>query len=163
MSKFQSPLNQKAEPKTEWTGDLVPRNAYWEVIVHATRRQMDTHCRAEAPKRNTTNTVRRARNAANKRFRREIQEALSSDSSADEIPQQDEEPVPWGDEGHFAYDARGENVLLAALSNAQTKYEDKVFEKTVKEYEVISHDEYASGLGYVADIDDFEVIDHHSV
>lgn len=115
----------------------------------------------EAPKRNPANTVRRARNAANKGFRREVKEAISSDSSADEIPRQQDENI-WADEGYFAYDAGGENVLLAALSNAQTKYEDKVFEKTVQEYELISHDEYNAGLGYVADIDDFEVIDHHS-
>jgi hypothetical protein len=118
---------------------------------------------SEAPKRNATNTVRRARNAANKGFRREIKEALTSDSSADETPQQHEDAVPWGDEGHLEYDASGETVLIAALSKAQTKYEDKVFEKTVKEYELISHDEYLGGLGYAADMDDFEVIDHHSV
>jgi hypothetical protein len=117
-----------------------------------------------APKRTTANTVRRARNDANKGFRREVKEAISSDSSADEttIQHEDTVPVALGDEGYFAYDAGGENVLLAALSNAETKYENKVVENIVKEYELISHDEYATGLGYAADIDDFEVIDHHS-
>ncbi|QKX60237.1 uncharacterized protein TRUGW13939_07380 [Talaromyces rugulosus] len=166
MSHRHAPLNAKAEPKTKWTGDLVPHNDNRSLTVPVTRRQMDMYSRETAPKRTTANTVRRARKDANKGFRLEVREAISSDSSADETTIQHEDTVPvvaLGDEGYFAYDAGGENVLLAALSNAETKYENKVVENIVKEYELISHDEYAAGLGYAADIDDFEVIDHHSV
>lgn len=122
-----------------------------------------TDSRRSAPKRTSANTIRRSRNDANKGFQREVKEAISSDSSADETGSttQHEDTVPLGDEGYFAYDAGGENVLIAALSNAETKYENKVVENIVKEYELISRDEYAGGLGYAADIDDFEVIDHH--
>lgn len=45
MSRLQSPLNAKAEPKTEWTGDLLRRNDNFSFNVPVTRRQAATQSR----------------------------------------------------------------------------------------------------------------------
>ncbi|KAH8689955.1 hypothetical protein BGW36DRAFT_364691 [Talaromyces proteolyticus] len=118
-----------------------------------------------ALRRTNEGGIKRARHAAQAGFHHDVKEALTSDSSADEGAHHESvAPGLFLGDGLAAYAASGENVLSAAISTAEVKYENKVTEKLVQEYELVSKDdEVATGCGYVADIDDFEVIDHNSV
>jgi hypothetical protein len=116
-------------------------------------------------KRYNESTFRSTRNANHTHFRNDVKEALSSDSSSDETTVAHESAAP----DTFlilddipAYAISGNTVLATAVSKAEVKYENKVTEKLAKEYEFVSReDDHATG--YVADVDDFEIIDHDSV
>ncbi|KAK2759964.1 hypothetical protein FQN54_002700 [Arachnomyces sp. PD_36] len=90
-----------------------------------------------------------------------IQDHLYSDSSADEAVN---EPNAAGDEGVFySFDApsgpaAGEHLLSEAINKAVERFEVQETKKIEKEYEIIPlEEEHADG--YVADDDDFEIVD----
>ena len=106
---------------------------------------------------------------ARKVFRNEVLETGvgSSDSSAGEEEVRDAAAAPVPDaEVMYSYDAkagpgRGTDILSHAVTKAVQRYENKVTEKLVKEYEFVDSDKDLGG-GYAADADedDFEMIDH---
>jgi len=107
---------------------------------------------------------------ARKVFHNEVLETgvASSDSSAGEEETRDAAPVPDADV-MYSYDAaagpgKGTDILSHAVSKAVQRYESKVTEKLVKEYEFVDNDKDLGG-GYIADADedDFEMIDHASL
>ncbi|KAL3481460.1 hypothetical protein BJX99DRAFT_165260 [Aspergillus californicus] len=57
------------------------------------------------------------------------------------------------------YEVSGEAVFADAIDKAVEKFEVKETEKLVKEYEFISRESEIS-IGYLADEDDFEFVDH---
>lgn len=100
-------------------------------------------------------------------FRNDVREALdeaTSESSGVEdhevlavaatIPEvyQAEGPVDL-------YEVSGETLFNAVVDKAVEKFEIKETEKLVKEYEVITRDHELS-IGYLADEDEFELVDH---
>lgn len=94
-----------------------------------------------------------------------MKEALTSDSSSDETVVHESYAPEGGviaDEAISAYTFAGNTVLFSAISKAEVKYENKVTEKLAKEYEFVSNEDDSS-IGYVADVDDFEIIDHVAV
>ncbi|KAL4864345.1 hypothetical protein BDV12DRAFT_14891 [Aspergillus spectabilis] len=101
-------------------------------------------------------------------FRTDVQEALditTSDSSgADdhgdpviaatvpEVLQEQDDPVGL-------YEVSGETLFNDVIDKAVEKFEVKETEKLVKEYEFITRESEIS-IGYLADEDDFELVDH---
>lgn len=57
------------------------------------------------------------------------------------------------------YEVSGETLFNAVVDKAVEKFEIKETEKLVKEYEVITRDHELS-IGYLADEDEFELVDH---
>ncbi|KAL1983281.1 hypothetical protein VTN96DRAFT_303 [Rasamsonia emersonii] len=130
-----------------------------------------THYKAwqRACKRLEEPNINEAARSARFSLRCDVKEALSSgtsDSSADEavhestatdavMEMEDDDPLN-------SYDASGNSIFSAAVSRAVEKYETKVTEKLVKEYEFVSKDD-GPGNGYVADVDDFELVDHAEI
>lgn len=105
---------------------------------------------------------------ARKVFRNEVLDTgtSSSDSSAGEEDAKDASAAPVPDaEVMYSYDAthgpgRGTDVLSNAITQAVQRYETKVTEKLVKEYDFIDAGKDV-GDGYAADADedDFEMVD----
>lgn len=95
-----------------------------------------------------------------------MKEALNSDSSSDEVTHESHAADIQGavapDDALSVYAISGNTVLSSAVSTAEIKYETKVTEKLAKEYEFVSKEDEAA-VGYVADVDDFEVIEHVAV
>jgi hypothetical protein len=91
-----------------------------------------------------------------------VKEALSSDSSSDEAVHEVLSADGILADDPFVYAISGNTILSNAISTAETKYENKVTEKLAKEYEFISKED-EHGIGYVADVDDFEIIEHDAV
>ena len=94
----------------------------------------------------------------------------SSDSSAGEEDGRIACAAPVPDsEIMYSYDAthgpgRGTDVLSHAVTKAVQRYENKVTEKLVKEYEFVDNGkEFADDYAADADEDDFEMIDHASL
>ncbi|EEA19877.1 hypothetical protein TMatcc_010020 [Talaromyces marneffei ATCC 18224] len=115
-------------------------------------------------KRYNESNRRLARHANYTYFRNDVKEALGSDSSSDETTAAHESAAPDSLpvlDDMPAYTVSGNTVLATAVSKAEIKYENKVTEKLVKEYEFVSRED--DTFGYVADVDDFEIIDHDSV
>ena len=109
---------------------------------------------------------------ARKAFRSEVLDTAigSSDSSAGEEDAGDASAAPVPDvEIMYSYDAthgpgKGTDVLSHAVIKAVQRYETKVTEKLVKEYEFVDNGrEFADGYFADADEDDFEMIDHTSL
>jgi len=108
---------------------------------------------------------------ARKVFRNEVLDTgvASSDSSAGEEEIRDAAAAPIPDaEIMYSYDAasgpgEGTDILSHAITKAVQRYENKVTEKLVKEYEFVDNGKEL-GDGYTADADDddFEMIDHAS-
>lgn len=102
-------------------------------------------------------------------FRHEVIDELGSgpsDSSAEEDIKE-ASAAPQLDI-MYSYDAahgpgRGSQILGMALARAVEKFETKETEKLVKEYEFVGKENDAIGDGYVADDDDFEIIDRASL
>ncbi|EED14300.1 conserved hypothetical protein [Talaromyces stipitatus ATCC 10500] len=117
-------------------------------------------------RRYNESTIRSARNANDTYFQHDVKEALTSDSSSDETTILHESAAPDNmaivDDDISAYAISGNNILAIAVSKAEVKYENKVTEKLAKEYEFVSReDDHVTG--YIADVDDFEIIDHETV
>ncbi|KAL2832550.1 hypothetical protein BDW59DRAFT_106000 [Aspergillus cavernicola] len=106
--------------------------------------------------------------AAKVDFRNDVREALdlgTSDSSGVEdhgypaiaanipgnVQQQDVVTHP--------YEVSGQTVFNSVVDQAVEKFETKETEKLVKEYEFITRESEIS-IGYLADEDDFELVDH---
>jgi len=93
-----------------------------------------------------------------------------SDSSAEEEEWKEASTAPASDADiMYSYDAatgpgRGSDILSTAVSRAVDRYETKVTDKLVKEYEFVDCSK-DNGDGYAADADedDFEVIDHNTL
>lgn len=111
--------------------------------------------------------INEAARAARLNLRCDVKEALNSgtsDSSANEVVVHESiarevvAEMP-GDDPLNSYDASGNSILSAAVSRAVEQYETRETEKLVTEYEFVSKDD-GPGNGYVADVDDFELIDH---
>jgi hypothetical protein len=106
---------------------------------------------------------------ARKIFRNEVLDTgiSSSDSSAGEEDSREASAAPVPDaEIMYSYDAthgpgRGTDVLSHAVTKAVQRYENKVTEKLVKEYDFVDAGKDV-GDGYAADADedDFEMIHH---
>ncbi|KAL1962450.1 hypothetical protein VTN77DRAFT_9651 [Rasamsonia byssochlamydoides] len=107
--------------------------------------------------------INEAARAARISLRCDVKEALSetSDSSADEAVHESEaaDDMTEEDDSLISYDMSGNNIFSAAVSRAVEKYETKVTENLVKEYEFVSKDD-GDCNGYVADVDDFELVNH---
>jgi hypothetical protein len=109
---------------------------------------------------------------ARKVFRNEVLDTGigSSDSSAGEEDAREASAAPVPDaEIMYSYDAthgpgRGTDVLSHAVTKAVQRYENKVTEKLVKEYDFVDAGKDV-GDGYAADADedDFEMIHHASL
>ncbi|CAK41957.1 hypothetical protein CBS63078_7766 [Aspergillus niger] len=98
-------------------------------------------------------------------LRADVREALdsgTSDSSSDDIddPAAAEKIIDdaEGKDTLPDYDVAGHTILSDAVSKAVEKFETKETERIVKEYEMISY-EGENALGYMADDDDFELVD----
>lgn len=115
-------------------------------------------------KRYNESALRSARHANYTDFRHDVKEALGSDSSSDETIVAHESAAPDASavDDIPAYAISGNTILASAVSKAEVKYENKVTEKLAKEYEFVSHED-DNATGYVADVDDFEIIDHNNV
>ncbi|KAL4940172.1 hypothetical protein BDV06DRAFT_24722 [Aspergillus oleicola] len=99
-------------------------------------------------------------------FRNDVQEALgegTSDSSAGEganVAVVTTVPEVYREDGPASlYEATGETVFNDMIDKAVEKFETKETEKIVKEYEFITRESEVS-IGYLADEDDFEFVDH---
>jgi len=106
---------------------------------------------------------------ARKVFRNELSDTGigSSDSSGSEEECREAVAAAAADpEVMYSYDAthgpgKGTDILSHAVTKAVQRYETKVTEKLVKEYEFVdSGREFADGYNADADEDDFEMIDH---
>ncbi|KAL4949532.1 hypothetical protein BDW69DRAFT_72892 [Aspergillus filifer] len=99
-------------------------------------------------------------------FRKDVQEALgegTSDSSASEstdVAVATTVPEVYREDGPVnLYESTGETVFNDVIDKAVEKFETKETEKIVKEYEFITRESEVS-IGYLADEDDFEFVDH---
>ncbi|OJJ50692.1 hypothetical protein ASPZODRAFT_126614 [Penicilliopsis zonata CBS 506.65] len=103
-------------------------------------------------------------NTARIALSREVEEALSSDSSSDETVTEPNSirPVfqdPQEEDLIHPYETSGQTILSAAVNKAVERFETKETERLVKEYEFVSCESEAQiGGGYLAD-DDFEFVD----
>ncbi|KAI9375530.1 hypothetical protein BJX61DRAFT_117244 [Aspergillus egyptiacus] len=104
--------------------------------------------------------------AAKINFRDDVQEALdvaTSDSSGLEdhcdADANVREDSPEQDDAALLYEVSGETVFKDVVDKAVEKFETKETEKLVKEYEFITT-ESEIAIGYLADDDDFELVDH---
>ncbi|KAL4877755.1 hypothetical protein BJY04DRAFT_122462 [Aspergillus karnatakaensis] len=103
-------------------------------------------------------------------FRSDVAEALdinTSDSSADDhsdpvVAANIPEVFQGQDDPVGLYGAAGEMLFKDAVDKAVEKFEVKETEKLVKEYEFITRESEIS-IGYLADEDDFELVDHVSL
>lgn len=98
-------------------------------------------------------------------FRNDVREALkdgTSDSSAVEdndlsvtaaIPELSQQ------DGPLMYDISGQTIFNDMVDKAVEKFEVKETEKLAKEYEIITRESEIS-IGYLADEDEFELVDH---
>lgn len=111
-------------------------------------------------KRYNESSLKSARHAVHTRFQHDVKEALSSDSSSDETVHEafTANGSSGTDDIPSAY-VIGNTILSSAISTAELKYENKVTEKLAKEYEFVSKED-EHGVGYAADVDDFELVEH---
>ncbi|KAL4804065.1 hypothetical protein BDV18DRAFT_35235 [Aspergillus unguis] len=97
-------------------------------------------------------------------FHNDVREALTegtSDSSAVEDNDVSVPPVPEVSQhdGPLDYEVSGQMLFNDMVDKAVEKFEVKETEKLVKEYEIITRESEVS-IGYLADEDEFELVDH---
>ncbi|KAL3463610.1 hypothetical protein BJX64DRAFT_117343 [Aspergillus heterothallicus] len=162
--------NQKAK----WSYGGRPAHCHPDLFVNhpitrPAKPESDTWSRRERT-RSTQHTV----TAAKIDLRNDVREALDSGTSessgAEDYSDPSADATVIGDfqddaavtAGAHPYEVTGETIFKDMVDKAVEKFEIKETEKLVKEYEVITRDSEIS-LGYLADDDDFELVDRYQL